>query len=467
LILRTLRSWWQDRLLWGIIKNSSYLFSSNTAAMVLSMLQGIFAARLLGVEGYGIIAGVVIPFASAVHRLLSFRMSELVVKYYGQAFVEEKNERAAAVIKAASLVEAASAGLAYLVVLLVAPLAALYLAKDQAYTSLFIFYGLFLLSHSVYETSLGVLHVNRLFNRQAAINFIQSLITASLIFLAFLLNRGMWEVLLAYFLGKTFMGIAVAVVAVRTLNQTLGSGWWRVSLSLLPEWRGMARFAVSTNLHGTVNLVARDSETLFISLLRSPVEAGYFRIALTVINLVMLPIEPFIATTYAEITRTISKMEWAITRRLLKRVTAITASWTLTAAALVVALGWWLIPTIYGAEYAPSYPAALVLLVGYGFANIFNWNRTLMLALGMAEYPLKASAAAGAVKTVLTFTLVGSLGYIFEAFLLSGYFLISISLILRRGLFEFRRSEAQFSQLPRTEGLQAESGNLPEIKTDV
>ena len=439
--MRTLRSWTQDRLLLGIIKNSAYLFSSNTAAMGLSMLQGIFAARLLGLENFGIIAAAVIPITSNVHRLMSFRMSELVVKYLGQALEAGNKERAGAVVKAAALVEGLTSVAAYLVLLAASPQLALYLAKDSSTAPLFAFYGLFLLSHFIYETSLGVLQVNRLFNRQATINFIQSIITATLILAAYLFKGGMWEVLGAYFVGKTFMGLAMTLVAFRQLRNTLGPGWYRASMSLLPDWREIARFAISTNLHGTVTLISRDSSSLFISLLRNPAEAGLFRIALTVINFIMLPIEPFIAPTYAEIARTVSRYEWSLTRRLLKRVTLISGIWTIGAGGLVALTGWWLIPAFYGAEYAPAYPALLALLVGYGFANIFHWNRPLLLALGMPDYALKASAAAGAIKTGLSLALVGLFGYVFEAALLSGYFLFSIGLILNQGVRQVRQNE--------------------------
>jgi O-antigen/teichoic acid export membrane protein len=80
---------------------------------------------------------------------------------------------------------------------------------------------------------------------------------------------------------------------------------------LLPDRREMLRFAISTNLNQTINLVARNSETLLIAFLRSPVEAGYYRLALSLINLVMTPIDPFISATYAEITRTVARKEWA------------------------------------------------------------------------------------------------------------------------------------------------------------
>ncbi len=435
-MIRFVRTLWQDRLLRGIVKNSSYLFSSNSAAIVLSTLQGIFAARLLGVAEYGILTATIIPFVSNVNRLLSFRMSELVVKYMGQFIAQGEKDRAAAVVKATALAEMLASLFAYLILLLVAPLAARYLAKDEGTTSLFVIYGLVLMANFAYETGTGVLQASNLFNRLALINLIQSIITASLIFAAFLAKRGMIEVMSAYLLGKTFAGLGVAVVAFRQLNTALGRGWWRVSLSRLPDRRELVRFVFSTNLQSTVNLVVRDSESLFISALRSPTEAGYYRIALAVINLVMLPIEPFIAPTYAEISRTTAQRDWGLTKRLLKRVSAISGTWTLSAGGFLALFGYWIIPLMYGVEFRPAYPAVLLLLVGYGFANILHWNRPLLLALGMPVFPLKTSALVGLVKTALTVWVVPVYGYIAEAAILSGFFVSSISVIVWRGISE-------------------------------
>jgi O-antigen/teichoic acid export membrane protein len=411
--------------------------------MLLSIFQGILAARLLGVERFGILSATVIPFVSNVHRLLSFRMSELVVKYMGQYLVQGKNDRAAAIVKGAALVEAATAVLGYLVLLGFAPLAAQYLAKDPATQSLFVLYGLILLSNAFYETSTGVLQANRHFKKIALVNLIQSLITAGLILFAFLNQAGMLAVLVAYLAGKTFAGLGVSILAARQLSRLLGPGWMRAPLSLLPEWRELGRFAVSTNLQGTVNLVARDSETLIITFLRSPVEAGYFKIAQSVINLVLMPIEPFIATTYAEISKTISQRYWLQTHRLLKRVSLISATWTLTAGGFIAAFGWWLIPFLYGLEYGPAYPAFLILLAGYGFANIFHWNRPLLLALGRPDYPLKVAAVGAVAKTALGFAFVKAFGYLFEAALLSAFFLFSIGATVWSGLGEIKRKAVE------------------------
>ena len=126
----------------------------------------------------------------------------------------------------------------------------------------------------------------------------------------------------------------------------------------------------------------------------------------TLVNLVMLPIEPFIWPTYAEITRTVAQKQWQATRKLLKQVSTIGRGWTLLAGGGLVALGWWIIPFLYGSEMAPAYPCLVILLIGYAFANVLNWNRPLLLALGQPDYPLMVAAITGAIEIILIFLLV-------------------------------------------------------------
>ena len=449
-MLKRFHSWRQDPLLRGVVKSSSYLFSSNALSAALSFLQGIFAVRLLGADGYGLVSGTVIVFASNVNRLLSFRMSEVVVKHLGQALVEEKRERAAAVVKGAGLVEAGTSVLAYLALLLLAPWAAAQVAKDPQAAYLFRFYGLVLLSNLVYETSTGVLQATKRFDRLALINMSQSILTAALIFAAFLYRGRAFDVLAAYLLGKTLAGLAVVVLALREMNTCLGRGWQRAPLKMLTDWREIVRFAINTNLSGTVNLFVRDNAPLYLGALRpeavAQTEVGYFKLALSIINLVMLPIEPFIWPTYAEITRTIAQKQWQATRRLLKRVSTIAGLWTLAAGGGMALLGWWLIPLVYGSGTGPTYPALLILLIGYGFANILNWNRPLLLALGKPSFPLIVAACTGLVEILLTIWIVPAYGYRSMAAILSGYFIVSIGIIVWRGLREISKSEAKHTR---------------------
>ncbi len=464
-MLNTLRTWWQDKLLRGVLKNTSYLFSSNTISAAVSMVSTIFATRLLGAAGLGLVA-IVQTFASNVNRLLSFRMSEVVVKYLGQALAAESkddaesrqssstvehihssNPKAAAIVKGIGLIEAATSVVAYLVLLLLASWAARVFAKDVSLTPLFPFYGLMLVANLVYETSTGVLQAHKRFDRIAIINTIQSIITMVLILLAFIFKLGVIEVLAAYLIGKAFAGITIAVLAFRQMSQSIGPGWWRASLNQVKEWKGIIGFAVNTNLNGTVNLITRDNIPLYLTYL-SPVSlaqdyAGYFRLGLSIINFVILPIDPFIWPTYAEITRTVAKRQWQVTRNLLKRVSSIAGAWTLAAAGGIALLGWWLIPTVLGPNTLPVYPLTLILLIGYGMANILNWNRPLLLAFGKPSYPLLIAIGAGALEVLLILWLVPAGGYLAMAAIFSGFLAISVGITGWRGWQEIRSHEAR------------------------
>jgi hypothetical protein len=129
---------------------------------------------------------------------------------------------------------------------------------------------------------------------------------------------GLVEVLGAYLLGKTFAGIAISILAFKLMNQASGRGWWRTPLAGMAEWRSILGFAVNTNLNGTVNLITRDNAPLYLAAL-SPASlaqtyVGYFKLGLSIINFITLPIDPFIWPTYAEITLTIALRQWQKTQ---------------------------------------------------------------------------------------------------------------------------------------------------------
>ena len=75
----------EDPILTRVLKNTSYLFSATSLSLLLSMIQSIFAARLLGVAAFGLV-GIVTSFVSTVNRIFSFRMGEFIVRYLGKGF---------------------------------------------------------------------------------------------------------------------------------------------------------------------------------------------------------------------------------------------------------------------------------------------------------------------------------------------------------------------------------------------
>ena len=83
----------------------------------------------------------------------------------------------------------------------------------------------------------------------------------------------------------------------------------------------------------------------------------------------------------------------------------------------------------------------IVLLVGMVFNFTLFWNRPLLLSLSLPTYALTAVLLAGVLKTALAFALVPRYGYVMEAALLSLYYVVSVGLMVWRGVQEIRHQE--------------------------
>ncbi len=452
---RMFGAWGQDKVLRRVVSNSSAMFASYAISAGLTILT----ARLLGLNDFGLL-GIVTTFVSAVNRLLSFRMGDLVVRYMGEYVTHNEMDRAGALVKAAGLTEGITSLIAFFVLALITPLAVTFFHLAPVTSPLFIFYGISILANITTETATGVLQVGNHYRSQAAINLVQSVLVALIIVAAYALHGGLYTILVAYLMGKMILGLGPIGLALFKLNPLLGKGWWRASFKLLPPFRELSHFALTTNLFGTINLVSRDSEQLWIGLFFGLREVAYYKVAQAIINMVVLPITPFVSTSYPEINRAIVLRQWHQLRSLLRRVTIIAASWTGAVALGIVLFGRailfqpWVVfghaVIIFGKGFSPfkpgflpAYPALLVLLLGYGIASILFWNRSLLLALGLPGYPMKVNFWTAAAKVGLTLLVLPRTGYIAEAALLSGYFVVSIGLMVWRGLTVLRQREME------------------------
>jgi O-antigen/teichoic acid export membrane protein len=435
----------RNPLMQRVIRNSGYLFTGSTISAAMSMLQSVLAARLLGAEAFGVL-GIITVFASVINRLTSFRMGELVVNYVGEFSTQGEPRKAAAAFKAAALAEASSSLLAYALVVLLAPLGARYLAHDAGYAGLFAAYGAMLLAHLVAESATGLLqHFDR-FRFQAFVQVGQSLLTLVLIALASRAGAGLEAVVLAYLVGKVAWALAISAGAWAEASRRWGAGWWRAPLALVGgHARGMARFAISTNLTGTLTLVTRDSEVLWLGALSSPLQVGYYKVTLAILNLLLIPVQPLISTTYREVAREVATRSWTNVRYLLRSGSLISGAYSLSAAMGLVLFGRWVV-SLWGSEFLPqSYLALLILLLGVSAVNVFYWNRTVLLPLSMPEYPTKVTLLAAAAKVAAIFLLVPRLGATGMAITLSGFFLATAAALVWKTLREIARQEARQS----------------------
>ncbi len=418
----------ENELFRRVIRNSGYLFSATSISAFFSMIQGILAARLLGVELFGVL-GTITMFVSVINKLASFRIGELVVKYVGE--FEEKGEarQAAAVFKAAVLVEIVTSTIAFGLVWLLSPLGARYFAKDISLADLFTFYGLIILFNLITESSTGLLQINDRFRQLAGWNILQSIFTLAVILFAFFMDGNLMHILLAYMVGKAVGAFGLLLNALQEASKRWGKRWWTIDLSILkPRAKELTHFAVSTNLSASISLVTKDSEILWVSLFRPNAEVGYYKLALALANMVQLPISPLPQVTYPELSREVNRKNWTNVRYILRQGSLLAGSYAILATLALVFFGKPLISLVYTKEFLPAYPALIILLLGFLVADTFYWRRIALLSFGRPDFPVKLNLILSLLKIAAAITLIPRFGYLASACLLAGFYIL-VSLI--------------------------------------
>ena len=418
----------ENPLIRRVVKNSGYLFSATGVSAALSLFQGMLIARMLDAGELGILAAI-ITFTSVVNKLASFRMGELVIKYVGHFAETDQPQQAAAVFKAAALLEMLASLVAYGLIWLLAPLGSRYFAHDTSLTHLFLLYGLIVLANLISESSTGLLQIFDRYRRMASLSVVQSLATLAIVALAYVRQGGLAEILAAYMVGKMIGALSLTAAALVEAGRRWGADWWRTSLSSLrSHFRPLAVFAISTNLSASLSLINKDSESLWITFFRATEEAGFYKQALALVNLVQMPVSPLPQATYPELSREVARKNWKNIRYILRQGSLLAGGFTVTASLVLFFFGKPIIRLLYTEEYLPAYPALLILLVGFLFANTFYWNRTALLALGRPDFPTKVNSVLAVMKIAGFLLFVPRYGYLASAALLSASYVLGTSI---------------------------------------
>ncbi|MBE9523657.1 MAG: oligosaccharide flippase family protein [Chloroflexi bacterium] len=418
----------ENELIRRILKNSGYLFSATGITAGMSMVQSILAGKLLGPGGFGIL-GAMTQFTSVINRFASFRMNELVVRYVGHYQEEDDPQRAAAVFKMAAFLEIGGSLLAFGLIWGLAPLGAKYFAQDPTLARWFQIYGWIVLANLIFESASGILQIFDRFRTIAIVSVAQGTITLVLIVAAFFAKTGLISIILAYMVGKIVYSLLISIAALREAHRAWGSNWWRTPLNVLQsERRTLLTFAFSTNLSSTGSLVAKDSEILWVSAFLGPVQAGYYKVAMAITNLLLLPVSPLPKATFPELAREIARKHWHNVRYVLRQGSRLAALYSLPVAIMLILFGQKLIEWTWGPKFLPAYPALVILLIGFSFVNIFYWNRVALLSLARPIFPTIVNFVGMVLKVAAIYIFVPSSGYLTFAILLTAYYFFTVGI---------------------------------------
>jgi O-antigen/teichoic acid export membrane protein len=358
------------------------LWGAEGVALLTTLVQTMFVARVLGPRSYGV-AALIISIPAFVFTFLDPQSESAVVRYLTRFERAKEPQRAAAAVKTAYLVDLGLAAAGSAVVLLLAGWAARHLVEDPTTTWLVALAALGLSTAGPAATSRAVLSTFGHFSRIASLSVAASIIRNGSMIALVALGLGIRGVVFGAVAGQVFESVILYVASRRVLRERTSLTLRTVSAGALQPYRGeVLRFMAYTEMTTLATAFIKHGDVLLLGLARGPTEVGFYRLASSLAGIAGRIVTPLQAVVYPDVARIAAAGDEAGLRRLVRR-------HFLTIGLPLALLGAIALPFVgpsmriaAGTAYGPAASVCQVILVGTLMGLMTYWLRPLYLATG-------------------------------------------------------------------------------------
>lgn len=344
-----------------MLKNAGWLFSGNSFAAVIGLINLALTARILGVEIFGVFV-LITTYVAIIDRLINFQIFHAIIRYGTHALEAGEKERFGRIIKFCISLDIGGAIAGAVVGMALAGIVAGYLRFSQEHAQYLFLFSLVVAVH-LSGVPTGIL---RLYNHYRVLA-LQGVIAACTVFLClpivWFLGGGLGSVLLVYALSQV-VGVVFLIVAGGVVLHRHGVlGFLKEPIrGVRAENTGILRFIIYANIEGAVK-VLRQLDVFLINYLLSAEAVGIYRIARKLADTLSLAIDPFFHAIYPELNRLyIAKNRFGFERLMLQS-GALIGVGSIGALLAFLALGGGFIEVVFGSGFAQAYPVAIICIV--------------------------------------------------------------------------------------------------------
>ncbi len=395
-MLRAIRRWLGDfgqtyrhQAAWdaGSLTVGQYLAAS------FGLLTTIIAARLLGPSGYGR-AALILAYPALLLSLGSFKSITVSTRYLAGFRRTGHQEEFRAICKMAYGIDLGAFLGVFVTVLLTGRWVAEYVYAAPNTYGLMVFYAASFPFFAFLGNSYAVLTAFDEFRILSALYVLGAGITLVLVAGLLALGYGVTGMIVGMAVSHVLIGvIALAVATTLMIRREIGP-WWKGSLRSIGSLRKelVSFFGwnyVITTLSGLLGQVP----VMFLGRMRGAEEAGFFRLAISVINIAGYPQSAAERVVYPRLAG-----RWA-ERKDLEGIRVSVVRWTLrgglplaVAILLLIPLLPFGVALVFGEEYRAMVPGVQVLLLGGAASALFFWLAPYYYATGRVAFWTKGFA---------------------------------------------------------------------------
>lgn len=358
------------------------------------LTQIVLVTHMLGLEQYGVLA-LAVAFVALVNGFFDVQVGDTAIAF-ATPELERDPDRAAGVIQTAYLAELVTGVVAFGVVAALAPFVGSSLAGSEG-PLLFFLFGLTLLAGTAESTSIAVLRLFGRFGNILRVVVVREVLRVTAVAAALVTVGTLASVAVALVALEALVGLLFLLAASSAFSTGSGRSLWRRSVVRVRDvWRPMFEMMFHTNIVTYAKLVQGQAPTLLLGAMRTPLDAGVFRLGMAVASAVAKPADPAWAAVMPRLSKLLAQGRSGEIRRMLGQATLIALAVIGLGAVVVFALREPLLTLVGGREAAMASTVLALGLFARATHGILFWNTPVLYSARRAATAARAYVVATA-----------------------------------------------------------------------
>jgi len=385
-------------------RQSLWLFGGMGIAQIAGLVELAVLVRTLSVNAFGQLT-LIIAYVTTVNALIDFRVWEGIIKFFNEYLMEQRSDKALAVLRLCVFIDGGTGIVALLVLIATSKLAAIHLLDDVSMTREIMLYGLMLLLISLDTTFNGLLRVYERFDILGFKDGISHGLRSVLSIVAAFWFGTLQAVILAIVLAGALQTIIFGGITLYLTRRKLGRLTTSTSLDS-DERRRVISFIFGTNVLGTLKLLSENLDVLVLGFIGGPAVSGVYKVAVSAVHLHYKLKLPITMLGYPEIVRARQKG----IKQLRSTIATLTTLSSLIALSSAVIFFVFAEPIIELVSRKSAYLVAAdylrIMLVGNVIDSLLFWTGYLLMAHERVWVVTRIQFIVSAITPLLMFILI-------------------------------------------------------------
>ncbi|MYK89182.1 MAG: lipopolysaccharide biosynthesis protein [Acidobacteria bacterium] len=380
------------------VASQTFWMGAMTATTVMGgLVQTFFSARILGPEGFGVLA-VIVAVAGLVQLILSVPGGDTVTTFVTRAVLEGRRDEAESILRFALIVSQGLSLAACGIIAGLAITAEALLGIDDAHGGAMLLYSLTVVFSATGSEAMAVLRLANRVPMGLAVTVAAVIVRLGLHVAVWLTGGGLLGVVFAHVAGAAVQGGGMLLAAAASASRAGMPGLpHSLSVRVPPD---VMKFQSGMFARTTVGALNRHLDTILLTQFAGVADIGLYRGGRRIVDVAKEPLKKMQLGVKVEYSRLWFSGEGPALRRMTLRFTLLSTALAAAGFGLLAVGHEWIIRLILGPEFSGVGPLLLILLVGafadasLSMATVLpiaagrNWSLLLLGVLRLTVFAL-------------------------------------------------------------------------------